>query len=73
MGMWTLGVTAGYDQGVGLIGSGEGTPGNGLVIFPYVKAGFGDSCVKAGFVYAGGYDSTHEAVMAVPIMYVISF
>jgi hypothetical protein len=78
MGKWTLGVTGGYDNGAGLIGSGEGTPGNGFVVFPYVKAGFGDSYLKCGFVYAGGYAAygsmaKTDAVMAVPILYVLSF
>jgi hypothetical protein len=78
MGKFALGVTGGYDNGFGLIGSGEGTPGNGLVVFPYVKANFGDSYVKTGFIYAGGYDAhggvaKAASVMAVPVMYVISF
>jgi hypothetical protein len=75
---WTLGATVGYDNGAGLVGGGEGTPGVGFSVFPYLKAGFGDSYVKLGFVYASGYDahgslSQADAVMAIPIMYVISF
>jgi hypothetical protein len=75
---WALGATVGYDNGVGLVGSGEGTPGNGLSLFPYVKAMFGDSYLKIGFVYAGGFDAhdsvaAEAAVIAVPVLYVISF
>jgi len=76
--MWKIGVLGGYDNGVGLNGSGEGTPANGFAIFPYFKAGFGDSYVKVGFVYAGGYDAhgikaKTDQVIAIPIMYVVSF
>jgi hypothetical protein len=76
--MWTVGAMVGYDNGVGLVGSGENTPGVGFSLFPYVKAGFGDSYLKLGFVYASGYDARDslaqaDAIIAIPIMYVISF
>lgn len=73
---WNVGVTVGYDNGVGNVGSGEGTPGAGFSVFPYLKAGFGDSYVKFGFVYASGFDNdigVVDATMAIPIMYVISW
>lgn len=75
---WALGATIGFDNGAGVVGSGEGTPGNGISLFPYVKAMFGDSYLKVGFVYAGGYDARDslaaaDAVIAVPVLYVISF
>jgi len=76
--MWTVGATVGYDNGLGLVGGGAGTPGVGFSLFPYVKAGFGDSSLTLGFIYASGYDAhdsvaTADAVIALPIMYVISF
>lgn len=75
---WSVGVMGGYDNGAGLVGGGEGTPGAGVSVFPYVKAAFGDNYVKLGFVYAGGFDAHDsvaavESVIAIPIMFVYAF
>lgn len=75
---WVVGVMGGYDNGAGLVGGGEGTPGAGVSVFPYLKALFGDNYVKIGFVYAGGFDAHDsvaavEAIMAIPIMFVYAF
>lgn len=75
---WVVGIMGGYDNGAGLVGGGEGTPGAGVSAFPYLKALFGDNYVKIGFVYAGGFDAHDsvaavEAIMAIPIMFVYAF
>jgi len=70
-----LGASIGYDTAAVIVGSGEGTPGAGFSLFPYVKANFAnDSYLKAGFVYASGNDlNGNTAIMGIPILYVVAF
>lgn len=70
-----LGASIGYDTAAVIVGSGEGTPGAGFSLFPYVKANFAnDSYLKVGFVYASGNATTADtAIMGIPILYVVAF
>jgi hypothetical protein len=70
-----LGASIGYDTAAVIVGSGEGTPGYGFSLFPYVKANFAnDSYLKVGFVFASGNDSNgNVAEMGIPILYVVAF
>jgi len=70
-----LGASIGYDTATVIVGSGEGTPGFGFSLFPYVKANFdNDSYLKVGFVFASGNGSNgNVAEMGVPILYVVAF
>jgi hypothetical protein len=79
MGMWALGATIGYDNGVGWFDQGVGDFA-GLEFWPYVKANFDNgSYLKIGFLYAGGAGDSSKmttgakSVMGIPIYYSWAF
>jgi len=74
MAPFALGITAGYDNGAGWVGSGDGIAGDGISFRPYIAANFDNgSSLKVGFVYAGGSTNPAVAQMGIPIVYTWAF